>query len=766
MAKKSTKKAKKTAENGSVSASEPHTTGENLGEEELLEEEKNDSLKNEPEKQDVEPEGHKEGETGVETVSEGQIPVENVDEAKTGTIEPKIEATEAKELALEPTTTPEPSSAVSTPALSPPKSKKRLTLQERLALAAKGKKKTGNALSPVTSSESKKEAPKEEPKEEATEKDGTETKISEKDLENEALKAETRALNTQLRELQEDNRRLKLTAPKPSSSFDKDKKELLAKISAKDETIKQLLSEGEALSLKELKLNDSIKALKTTNNDLEASLRDYAVKNEEALLQLSALEEVLKAHKLKSVEQLLEKFSNQQNELSSISNAAEKNAQFEEKYNEQQDRYEAEIQDKKTVLKELSECRIQMEILKKQAALETESKDQTISNIKKEVLSLKEEHAAEVARLESKVELLRLQNEHQPAISEVSEAKSVDYEAYAKLSGSHHSLQQQYLASQENWKLIELNLLGKVDSLTESNETLKKTKLKAAQDQKKLQIQISGQLEELNNLKEQVKNIIKERDEARFGAQVKNADFEDLQDKFDRFKQVYNTERQNLQTKIKALEEEKNKEKEISPPIQSKERGLNITLPQRSLSVEHTASAITSPGWDIRLGESSTTPAMSKDLSGIFMDSSRNASNTSFADESYDAMEDTFLFHSRVPPTSGGGNIQLVHKMSANIRRLEVEINTLKDENTQLLDQKDQAHRALLHSQKKYEDKGVLEEKMASLATEIEERKKKEQTLLELLGEKSEQVEELRADVQDLKDLCRQQVQQMVGMVE
>ena len=34
--------------------------------------------------------------------------------------------------------------------------------------------------------------------------------------------------------------------------------------------------------------------------------------------------------------------------------------------------------------------------------------------------------------------------------------------------------------------------------------------------------------------------------------------------------------------------------------------------------------------------------------------------------------------------------------------------------------------------------------------------------MLELIGEKSEQVEELKADVVDLKELCKLQVQQLV----
>ena len=44
------------------------------------------------------------------------------------------------------------------------------------------------------------------------------------------------------------------------SNFDKERNDLIAKLASKDETIEQLRKEGEALSLKELKLNESIKS--------------------------------------------------------------------------------------------------------------------------------------------------------------------------------------------------------------------------------------------------------------------------------------------------------------------------------------------------------------------------------------------------------------------------------------------------------------------------------------------------------------------------
>ena len=64
---------------------------------------------------------------------------------------------------------------------------------------------------------------------------------------------------------------------------------MIAKLASKDETIEQLRKEGEALSLKELKLNESIKSSSLQNQDLEENIRDYSVKSEESSMKLEEL---------------------------------------------------------------------------------------------------------------------------------------------------------------------------------------------------------------------------------------------------------------------------------------------------------------------------------------------------------------------------------------------------------------------------------------------------------------------------------------------
>lgn len=113
-----------------------------------------------------------------------------------------------------------------------------------------------------------------------------------------------------------------------------------------------------------------------------------------------------------------------------------------------------------------------------------------------------------------------------------------------------------------------------------------------------------------------------------------------------------------------------------------------------------------------------------------------------------------------------GLNIQLIKKLSGHVRMLELEVNTLKDEIKTLENEKDAASEEIL---KLIEDNSQVQnvrDEIKRKQDEIENLEKNYQKVLVLLGEKEERVGELTADVDDLKDLLRQQVQQMVDMQE
>ena len=111
-----------------------------------------------------------------------------------------------------------------------------------------------------------------------------------------------------------------------------------------------------------------------------------------------------------------------------------------------------------------------------------------------------------------------------------------------------------------------------------------------------------------------------------------------------------------------------------------------------------------------------------------------------------------------VSTAAAGPSVQLVERMSAAVRRLESEKASHKDELARLLTQRDEAMEQVVGLMKEAEEKRAADEKAKKLEKDVEELNGRYLTILEMLGEKSERVEELKADVADLKQMYRELV--------
>ena len=108
-----------------------------------------------------------------------------------------------------------------------------------------------------------------------------------------------------------------------------------------------------------------------------------------------------------------------------------------------------------------------------------------------------------------------------------------------------------------------------------------------------------------------------------------------------------------------------------------------------------------------------------------------------------------------VSTQAAGPSVQLVERMSAAVRRLESEKLSMREELTRLAKQRDEARTTITDLMKEVEEKREDHNKVDELQKEIEGINARYQTTLEMLGEKSEMVEELKADVGDLKGMYR-----------
>ncbi|PTB64095.1 hypothetical protein BBK36DRAFT_1123905 [Trichoderma citrinoviride] len=115
-----------------------------------------------------------------------------------------------------------------------------------------------------------------------------------------------------------------------------------------------------------------------------------------------------------------------------------------------------------------------------------------------------------------------------------------------------------------------------------------------------------------------------------------------------------------------------------------------------------------------------------------------------------------------VSTVAAGPSVQLVERMSAAIRRLEAERVAAKEEMARVCSQRDEARADMVGLMKELEEAKAATARVRELEKEVAELDTRYQTTLELLGEKSELVEELRADVDDVKAMYRELVERTV----
>lgn len=114
-----------------------------------------------------------------------------------------------------------------------------------------------------------------------------------------------------------------------------------------------------------------------------------------------------------------------------------------------------------------------------------------------------------------------------------------------------------------------------------------------------------------------------------------------------------------------------------------------------------------------------------------------------------------------VSTVAAGPSVQLVERMSAAIRRLEAEKVAAKEEMARVCGQRDEARSDMVGLIKDLDEAKAAARRVPELEEAVSRLDSRYQTTLEMLGEKSERVEELRADVEDVKTMYRELVERM-----
>ncbi|KAF2842451.1 hypothetical protein M501DRAFT_418858 [Patellaria atrata CBS 101060] len=421
----------------------------------------------------------------------------------------------------------------------------------------------------------------------------------------------------------------------------------------------------------------------------------------------------------------------------------------------------------------------------------------------------------EITSLETKLELLRSRTEESTAGTDTQ----------TKLLRQIETLQTQYALASENWHGIESTLTSRVAALEkERDETVKRESdvRRKARDVNSKSRRLEEELEAVHDRARSLEHDMQEQAAAMTKLQSRLSGAEtalnDAKETFEQEKKVWEAEM------TQRVEDEKLKWRLESSNINnSQHQGLGLvdsgqylqspTTTGASLSQPHRRHHSPSPAFgeqntyrrpiprtfssevgalspppipDTRSHSQSrrssrqphpgtpplrqdSLPSLSTHLNGApshLGSVSQTPSIHAFdPDDAFDSTSSPHRTIADMLSTSASGagpSVQLVERMSAAVRRLESEKAVVKEEMARLAAQRDGAREEVVALLREVEEKRGLEERVAGMRRELEEVGVRYATTLEMLGEKSEEVEELRADVVDLKRIYRELVESTV----
>ncbi|KAJ1333744.1 TATA element modulatory factor [Microdochium nivale] len=601
------------------------------------------------------------------------------------------------------------------------------------------------------------------------------------------------------------------SANTPTGSLEK-------KLADKDQQVALLMEEGLKLSSTEQKLRAMIKKLRAQLAAVDKDLSTQKVARQKAESELSSTKRCLKEAEEsgKSNDEAQKLISQLKRDVDRLkSEIAIKHTtiiDLKARVQEETERYKTMaakandqlVESKERRIKELEEAVAGLEIEKglvadraKSQASELQEKADRVSQRSQAVeLELK----SELQVLESKLEALRARAE------EASSGAGGDTQA--KLLRQIETLQTQYSIASENWQGMEASLAARAASLEKERDEALRRESEMRKKAREAAARVKVQEEELEEAKTQLPQVRKDLsshqsqlEALRARAEAAEAALAKSKVELEKQKQEWKSERNeraDSRDRRGWLEETAMQHASMRNGGGSRPESPLLSAPQRTFSSDYlglqnfstklrNTSVPSSNGDPSSIGGERQSPArrpsaLAMSRPSVITSYSGNSGHSPSLfgglepvpslpphpedrDELFDNTESPLspqnVLHDVVSVSTigAGPSVQLVEKLSAAVRRLESEKVAAKEELARISGQRDEARNELVTLMKEAELGKTARQRTDVLEKEVAEINERYQTTLEMLGEKSELVEELRADVQDVKAMYRDLVE-------
>lgn len=562
-------------------------------------------------------------------------------------------------------------------------------------------------------------------------------------------------------------------------------------LAEKDEKIALLIEEGTKLTKGEMQYRNIIKKLRSEAATLtkdQSAVRQRAEKAENSVSSLEARAVKAETEAKRASSQLanlsksssdIEVITKERNALQSTlaevrSQLSKANRRAEEAENKaQSDKLDTERRKNAELQEDLSSAKVERELAEDKFKREIEDLKQSLTREKEQSRQMETEMLAEQASLESKLESFRVRAE---------EASSGDQgDSQAKLLRQIETLQSQYSAASQNWQGIESTLLARITALEKERDEVVGREADLRRKLRDATAKAKNATKELEEVQQSLHVLQDQQDEQRTEGQKATKRSIQLEDELSKLRKELEDHRLRTEKDtIRRIEEERAKwiasishpTNRMESPVASLRKGGSF-LDNLMSPLERPNSRRSShqPSYD-PMPPSRINSSASIRANGTFLVPQTPPLHV--PDDQDDFFANTPATPASVVPThpdsgrgaindvisastaGAGPSVQLVERLSTNVRRLESEKAASKDELARLGSQRDEARQEVVNLMREIEQKRSAEQRLSKLEGEHTALSEKYDRTLELLGEKTELVEELKADVVDVKAMYRQ----------